>query len=315
MAAPQASSDTFLPRAVVRRSAAIAERYRAREAELNPDPNAPPAAAPGEEGVPPAEHQHVVPPEGIDPRETDPNYWKQRFKVTEGILARERADSRSRFDELSQRITELQEKTLTTNSDTSTAAEIDLTRFYTPEQIEAYGEDQCRVMAKTALDAARLTAQEMIAPIKEERERSKQQDAVDAKTKFTDKLTELRATWQEDDKNPSWKQWLSEEDPNGVERQSLLDIHIQRGNAAAIAKMFTLWERETARPVPPITPNGGGASHGSDPPVPTSGDVKALTPPSKEEVKAFYTRSALGKVKDDERVAFEARLRLRHPDR
>ena len=313
MAAPQASNDTFLPRAVVRRSAAIAERYRAREAALNPDPNAQPApdAAPGADGSPPAEPQHVTPPPDTDPRENDPNYWKQRFRVTEGILARERVDSRARFDELNQRITELQEKTLGTKQAGTDPTEIDLSQFYTPEEIETYGEEQCRVMAKTSIAAAR----KMVEPIKEERERSKQQDAADVKSRFKSTLTELRPTWEDDDKQPAWKQWLAEEDANGVVRQQLLDIHVGSGNAKAIAKMFTLWEKETARPVPPITPNGGGASHGSEPPAPTQGDVKALTAPSKEEIKDYYKRSALGKVKDSERVAFDARLRLRHPDR
>ena len=42
---------------------------------------------------------------------------------------------------------------------------------------------------------------------------------------------------------------------------------------------------------------------------------QGLAAPTGDEVKDFYKRSALGKVKDSERVEFEARLKLRTPRR
>lgn len=218
MPASQALNETRLPRAVVNRSAAIAARYATSESELPPPEGAAPAAP---EGGTPAEPAHVA---ELDPRESDPNYWKQRFKVTEGILARERTERRTQFEALNQRITELQEQALT-QKPPPTAAEIDLTRFFTPEQIETYGEEQCQVMAQTAMGAAHSTAQELIdaamRPIREERAREKEDAAAQAKQKFVDRLTELKPDYATIDVDPAWQAWLAEEDENGVQRQAL----------------------------------------------------------------------------------------------
>lgn len=324
MPASQASNETRLPRAVLRRSAAITARYAAlAESEnLNPAPDAAPAvppAPPAANDAPTADPPHVAPADG-DPRENDPNYWKQRFKVTEGILARERDDRRNQFNTLNQRITDLQGQVLAPKS-AAPAAEINLADFYTPEQIEAYGEEQCRVMAQTAMKAATATAKTQIdavvQPIKEERERTVADQAAEKQRLFEDELIKLFPTWRTADKEPLWYAWLDEEDENGVKRQAILDIHVGNRNAAAIAKMFKACEKQNARPAPPITPNGGGAVPSTDTPPATPGAVAALTAPTNAEVKAWYTRLAIGKVKvtDEERIAFEARMKLRHPGR
>lgn len=321
MPASQAQNETQLPRAVLRRSAAIAARYAPPEPEAQPAPGvapvpAPPAPAPASEGGTTA--ASPSPPES-DPRESDPNYWKQRFKVTEGILARERTDAQTRFGTLNQRITELQEKLASRAPAATPPAEIDLSKFYTPEQIETYGEEQCRVMAQTAMDAARTTAQglieEAVKPLREAREREREDAVAQAKRKFTDRLVELKPDYATIDQDPRWQAWLAEYDENEVQRQTLLDIHVGNGNADAVAKMFKAWEKQVARPMPPVTPNGTGAVHTTEAPPASPAAAEALTPPTAAEKKSFFTRSALGKVKDDERVAFEARLRLAHPSR
>lgn len=321
MPASQAQNETQLPRAVLRRSAAIAARYAPPEpeaqsaSEVAPVP-APPAPAPAPEGGTTA--ASPSPPES-DPRESDPNYWKHRFKVTEGILARERTDAQTRFGTLNQRITELQEQLASRAPAVTPPAEIDLSKFYTPEQIDTYGEEQCRVMAQTAMDAARTTAQglieEAVKPLREAREREREDAVAQAKRKFTDRLVELKPDYATIDQDPRWQAWLAEYDENEVQRQTLLDIHVGNGNADAVAKMFKAWEKQVARPVPPVAPNGTGAVHTTEAPPASPAAVEALTPPTAAEKKSFFTRSALGKVKDDERVAFEARLRLAHPSR
>lgn len=321
MPASQASNETQLPRAVLRRSAAIAARYAPPEPEAQPAPEA--AAAPAPTAPAPAAEGGTTalptPPVEGDPRANDPNYWQQRFRVTEGLLARERTDNQTRLATLNQRITELQEDLASRTAAATPPAEIDLSKFYTPEQIEAYGEEQCRVMAQTAMDAARTTAQSMIdaavKPLREEREREREDAATAVKRKFTDRLIELKPDYMTIDQDPRWIAWLAEVDENDVQRQALLDIHVRSGNADAVAKMFKAWERQAARPVPPVTPNGTGASHTTDAAPASAAAVEALTPPTAAEKKSFFTRSALGKVKDDERVAFEARLKLAHPSR
>jgi hypothetical protein len=303
----QASNETRLPQAVIKRSAAIAARYAQPEpenvvpaADAAPAPPAAPIATP------------VEPP--VDPRDTDPHYWKQRFQVTSGILAKERDTRKGDVEALNQRIAELQEEVRTTKAAVP-RAKADLPAFFTPEQIAQYGEEQCEAMAQTAMKAAETTAAKLIdaavQPLKQKAERESANREADSKQRFIDQLLELKPDYQTIDVDPRWLAWLAEEDESGVRRQKILDIHVLDGNAQACAKMFKTWEKTTVRPTPPITPNGSGAPP-ADPAAPTPVEGAA---PTAAEVKAFYTKSALGKVKDDERVKFEARLRLKHPAR
>ena len=327
MTASVAQNETRLPRAVVRQSAAIAAAIAAREsANESGAPSADgntapitattPAVPPATTSAPPA-----TPP--VDPRESDPNYWKQRFNVTSGILAKEREARKTEVEELRRKNAELQ-----TQAASSTPAvpdtPIDLTAFYTPQQIETYGEEQCRVMAKTAMDAAQATAQKLIdaavRPLKEQREQEKADATASRKQAFIDKLIELVPDYQVLDVDPRWSDehtgWLAQEDENGVQRQQLLNIHIGNADAKRVAKMFEQFRASitTQAPTPPVTPSGSGAAPAGDGQSPAA-SVAGLTAPSDAEVRDYYKRSAIGKVKDDERVQFEARLKLRNAPR
>ncbi len=322
MTASAAPSAIRLPRAIERQLAATAARYAAAETGASPsaDATAAPAATPA---ATPATTPETPAAPAADPRENDPNYWRQRFSVTSGILAKERAARQEERAEWIRKNTELQSQaTSSTTTVADTDAEINLADFYTPAQIEAYGEEQCRVMAKTAMDAARKTAQKLIddavRPLREERERETTDKATARKAAFVDKLIELVPDYQTIDVDPRWSDettgWLAQEDENGVQRQQLLNIHIGNFDAPRVAKMFKQFLKsvETTAPVPPVAPSGTGAAPAGDgtPPASASG---ALTAPTDQEVKDFFKKSSLGKVKDDERVAFEARLKLRVP--
>ena len=100
-----ASNETQLPRAVLRRSAAINDRLQARNAR-QPDlatpevPKAPEAAVAADATPPgnpapaptPATPSNTPP---ADPRENDPVYWRHRYKTLEGVLRVERADRKA----------------------------------------------------------------------------------------------------------------------------------------------------------------------------------------------------------------------------
>jgi hypothetical protein len=322
MPATQASTETRVPRQVAARVAASVARYTPTETDP-PNPAAPNAPAPGPAAAAATPTDPQAP--AVDPRHSDPNYWKQRFDVTSGILARERGERNTQIADLNRRITELQDQARNLQA-AAPAAEIDLTKYFTPAQIETYGEEQCRVMAQTADKAATTKAQELIdaavRPLREERTQAAANDAERAKQAFVDKLTELVPDWQTIDKDPRWLEgWLPEEDENGVQRQQLLDIHIANRNAAAAAKMFKRFAKSIEVPAPPVAPSGTGANPGGDAEPPTPGAVASATPPTKAEVKDFYKRSATirrgqpGYVTDQERATFEARLKLAHPDR
>lgn len=322
----KASNETKLPRAILRRSAAIEARYApklpAEPDNPNPaDPTAPAATAPAEPPAPPAEPAIPPAPAG-DPRHSDPAYWQQRFQVTQGILESERRERRTAVDELHQQITELQEQLRVLQAQAKPVAKADIAKFFTPEQIALYGEEQCETMAQTAMRAATDTAQTLIdaavQPLRDQQQRDAANTTAGRKQAFTDKLTELVPDWQTIDKEPGFIAWLSEDDENEVQRQSVLNIHVGNLNALGCAKMMRVWKAtQAAAPaaapaasrVPPMAPSGSGASNDVLA-APTAAPSAAGGHPTAAEKKAFYTRSALGKVKDTERVAFEARLAL-----
>lgn len=321
-----ALNETKLPRAVLRRSAAIQARIDARNTPPEPEPsdpgNAAPAPAPAANPAPPVEPQAAAP--AADPRDSDPSYWKQRFQVTSGLLTKERGERTRERDTQHQRIAQLEEEVRTLQATAKPADEaIDLTQFYTPAQIEQYGEEQCRVMAATALRAARATAQETISaavrPIRESQERQQTDAAEAARQGFEDALTEQLPNWREIDVDVRWRAWLAEEDENEVVRQNILNVYIEKANALGAARLMRQWLKTLAPapapvpapPPPPMTPSGSGANpEGGNAPPPSPAVMQGV--PTDAEVKDYFKRSALGKVKADERVAFEARLALRH---
>ncbi len=327
MPATQASTETRVPHQVALRAANAAARYAPTETDPpNPAAAAAPASPPAAPAATTADTPLATSP--ADPRHSDPNYWKQRFEYNQHVLTRERAERQAKETEQNRRITELQDQTRTLQA-AAPAAEIDLTKFFTPAQIETYGEEQCRVMAQTAEKAATAKAQELVdaavRPLREERTQAAANEAERTKNAFVDKLTELVPDWQITDKDPRWCDehtgWLVEEDENGVRRQELLNIHIANRNAAACAKMFKRFAKTIEVATPPVSPSGTGANPGGDAEPPTPGAVASATAPSKAEVKDFFKRSATiqrgkpGYVTDQERATFEARLKLAHPDR
>lgn len=332
----QAPNETRLPRAVIRRSAALQERLDARnkppESE-NTDPATPtdPATTPAVVVATPVD---PPPKPAGDPRHSDPAYWQQRFEVTSGILTQERRERSAERDRLNQRATELQGQVETLKAQAPTP-KIDVSQFFTEEQRAKYGDEQCEVMAQTAMRAARETAKGLVdaamQPLKQERDDAQARERKTTTDAFQAQLTELFPAWADADKDPSWLAYLADLDENtGYARQDLLNQHIGRANARGCAAMLQAWTRSKApaaaaasptpapTPTPPITPSGRGAAGGPD----TSREVVpagAKGYPTPAETKDFYKRSSTlrkgqpGFVTDAERVDFEARLRLRTP--
>lgn len=315
MQASPATNETRLPRAVLERSRLIEERIRARsEPGTDPASDAPPAP-PSATNANPAETDPPPPPPAppTDPRENDPAYWKQRFKVTEGVLRSERADRINSERALTQQITELQAQNRELQANAA-PTEIDLGQYLTKEQLETLGEDEAKAVASVAHRAAQAAVQKVvdaqIKPLHTQQAADAETAAREARQHFVDKLIELVPDFQEVDETDGWKAWLAEDDPaTGVQRQRLLDVHVEKQNAAGVAKMFGAYKATLAPPpAPPVAPNGNGAiPNGELPPA----NPRALMPPSPAEVRDFYKRASLGKVKDQERKEFEARLRLR----
>lgn len=323
----QARTELKLPRQVLRRSAAIDARYKPAETDLTNqvDPNAP-AIAPALGETPPADPPPQAP--AGDPRDTDPAYWKQRFQVTDGMLKRERTDRQTEHNGLHQKVNELAEQVRTLKSAPASLEEApttDIKRYFTPAQIEQYGEEQCLTMAKAAEAAARATASTMIEdaikPFKDAQNRDVEDAVTRHKREFYDALAAEYPNYAVVDVDPSWLAYLAADDENEVQRQGILDAHIKNRNVKAIGRMFRAWEKSVAPapaakpPVPPMSPSGSGAAPGDSSPAAPQG----LDPnepqgyPSPAEIKAHYKAASLNKVSDSQRLKFDARLALPKP--
>ncbi len=236
--------------------------------------------------------------------------------VTEGVLRKSREDHRAEVQGFRQQLSDLQEqvRSLQAKTPSSEPETFDLSAYFTPEQVEEYGEEQCKVMAKAAQKAARQQAQQLIdaeiAPLKERQAAEKQDQAAVRQEAFQDALTELVPDFRTIDVSPGWLEWLAQEDPSsGIVRQRILDTHVSAMSASKVGKMFQEYLASTKRevPAPPVAPHGSGAAGGGGSEIPQMDAAGGY--PTGAEIKEFYKRSALGKVKDDERVKFEARLK------
>lgn len=320
MQASTAKNETRLPRAVLRISESVQARIDQRNAERGPktDPVDPTATAqPPQTATPPAD---LTPGPQVqeDPRESNPVYWKQRFLSTEGRLKAAVAAHREETEALHQRVNELTEQIRTLQA-SAPAPKTDLGELLTPEQVETLGEEQAQVVVETVMKAARRQVDAAIAaavqPLQEQSRRQQASDKEARKRQFLDDLIELVPDYSEIDVAPGWLAWLAEVDQaTGYVRQDLLDGHIVKGNAQAVAKFFNAYKTTLPKtPAPPVAAAGSGAGPSGDAlPNPNMG----LTKPTPAEITDYYKRLSTkrkgqpGYVTDQERVEFEKRLKL-----
>lgn len=317
MQANQAESNTRLPRAVVRRSAAIQARIDAKNAALETDPAsddtatpppAPSADAPNAD-VTPTPPAVEPPPALADPPQTTD--WEQKARSAMGRLTKQAEQHRTEVEGFKAAIAELTEQVNTLQASQPTAR-LDIQAYFTPDQIEQFGEDQCEASLVAAEKRMRELLQEGLRPIVETHQRQQLDAAEQRAQAFKDRLQALVPDFEEIDNDPDWLDvWLVEVDETtGTSRGEILTSLVQKGDVQRTAKMFQAFKASRARPAPlapPVVPNGTGSNGGGEP-APRG---PALMAPTGAEVREFYKRAALGKVSEQERVAFEARLAAR----
>jgi hypothetical protein len=316
MQASTAKNETRLPRAVLKISDAVKAGIDARAAlktQQNPATGAQPPAADPVDPNPPA---NPAPP--ADPRENDIDYWRHLAKSTAGRLKVAGEERRAEADEFRRQITELQGQVRSLQATPSASAEVDLTGLLTPEQIDLLGEDEAKAVARAAMSAAQRVAKEAIdaeiQPLKDAAKANKEQESKDRQAAFVDELTALVPTWREVNADAGFLEWLG---ANDEEKQGRLDKFAGQLNAIKVAGLFKEFLKTKERPVPPVAPNGTGATGGAD--AQPQQPAGAGGPPTKAEIDDFYKRSATrrrgqpGYVTDEERTKFEARLRLPRP--
>ena len=330
MTAAAALDRSKLPRSLVRKLEEIERRHTASTDgstdQIDPA-NAPPGAAtePNPSEAQPTDPTKTEPqleqPRPADPA-TDPTesaaYWKQRFSVVQGMQREERRKADARESELNDRISIL-ESELKALKASANPAPVDLKAVFTPEQIEALGEDQAAAIARASTTAARQhvdatlaerqAAEETRRQAQAQREQERRQEA------FYDALDAEVPDWRTVDARQDWRQWLGEADPlTGQMRQGSLTAAVNSGDVATCAAMFEAFRKtlsRTAAPVPPVAaPRAAGAPAA---PMPAQVGDRSQMPPSEAEIKDYYKRMSINRgrgVSAEERAEFEKRLQL-----
>lgn len=321
-----ASNETRLPRAVRAQIKRIDARLETKPPGEDPPPQPPASVQPPASETPPAVTEPVDPPSGTppaDPRHADPLYWKQRFQVIEGIQRTERERHAGELERRDQQLDEMRERVRALERQAPTAAKDLRSEFFTPEQIEQFGDEQCEAMAQAAVKAARSQAQAAIdaevTPIRERAQRQEQATAMTKRQELEEKLAEQVPDWMAVDKTPEWLEWLAQVDPgSSMVRQDILNAHLRSLKADAVAGMFKAFKASTAPPAPPVAPSRGPGGGGGEPPPPAVGAGQGY--PTKDEIRDYSKRAATIRnprdpryVTDKERAEFEARLRLPRP--
>jgi hypothetical protein len=326
-----------LPRAVVRQMERVSERLRER-AEARTAAGAPPPAEP--DGAPaaltndadtaPQSAASPAPPlaaPAAESRENDPTYWRDRFRLMQGIndkLRQDHADAMAdrdqRLGELTQRMRDMEQQAAARPAGGSD--KIDLNLFFTPDQIERFGEDQCEAMAHAAVKAAGQQAQQIIdaevKPLKDAAKDAQDRKVQDAESAFWTRLSQLVPEFDEINAEQGWLAWLRELGDDGEPRQARLDRYRSTRNAQGVATVFRDYSK-TKLPAnqPPVAARGAGNGGGGDAPT---ANVAGKGYPSREEIREYTKRRATIRnprdpryVTDKDVAEFEARLRLQRP--
>lgn len=309
------NAETRLPRQVRARAARAAELLNPTPTPADQPPQPTEAPAPSAVVEPQAPTPTPAPVAAGDPRETDFRYWKQRFQVTEGMWKRDKAKWDAERQQLLASEEALQARVRELELKGSTTDDVDLAEFFSAEEIEQLGEDQARIHARAIRAQAKRIATELVekevAPLRKRSQDDAQREADQARLEFFAALDSLAPNWREVNKDQRWIDWLSQDDPtSGLWRQDLVDQYQARGDAARLAGLIKQWEREAGAVstpgTPPVLP-ASSAGHGSTPAP--AGPPVTQGPPSNAEIRDFYKRKAIGRIKPDEVAAFEARLK------
>lgn len=230
------------------------------EQQLAPEPQPEPVQEAPEQQAEPA------PQPAQDNRENDPNYWRHRHATTEGILraekekakalAEEAAALRAEADKMRRETVDKQRKA-DAESRVRSLEQIDLSEFFTPSEIEEYGEKHLRTVLKGNVKAAMKT---MDPSLQAEMEQMRAEVAsvrnIAAQSReqaFWGRLDSGAKDWRAKQANPDFLSWLAEVDPvSGRTRDSYVKDAQAALDADRVAAIFNAFSPASA-PTPPAS--------------------------------------------------------------
>lgn len=295
---------------LVKRDAAVPEPEPAKPEAQTPPPSSGPVEPPVLADPKPKQMPHD------DPRYKDLSYWQTRCNVLDGFLKELRSTRATEMSAAQERISALERQVqeLETKAQESSPSEVDLTKWWSAEQIELLGKDEATAMATAIERQSRAIAaaeyDRRMKPILEKQEREETAERRRLTDEFFDHLAREVPNWQEINETEEWIMFLRQDDPSsGLIRQIVIDQAMKQGKPGAIVRLLkeyirTLGPADVA-PTPAVLPNGGqagGQGAGTAPPTQRH--------PTAYEAKQFYTDVTKGRYrgKPQEEAAFLARI-------
>jgi hypothetical protein len=327
---PSVTPVVKLPRSVERQVRRVNDMVRERKAAADsPATGEDPTPAPAKPSDVPSTEGANTAPRSIDadytagqaPTTEDGRYWNARFRVTYGMIQKQRLEHNERLKTERDRVRELEQEVarLKDASGAEPSAAVDLSEFYTREEIDALGEEQARINANAAVKAAakqvRAALDKELAPLRERERQEKDQRQTDEDIALAAYHEQLEASvphWRDVDTSPAFLAWLTKTDAaTGLVRQRLLNAAVNDLNAAAVARLIKSFELEHGKvdvpAIPPATPaDGGSVGAEAKPPA-----LAAQKPPTRAEIREHYKMLATkrGYEGSDKAKEFDARLK------
>jgi hypothetical protein len=251
-----------------------------------------------------------------EPITPEGKYWRQRFKVTDGLFRAARDKHAADLERRDSEAAELRGDVARLKSAQSVeSAPQEISQFLTPQQIDELGEDQARAVVSTAIKAAREQAQALVsaelAPIKAREEAAQQRESRQRTDAFTDALDAGVPEWRDIDEDPRWLAFLGGVDrATEMNRQEIIDLAKRSMNAKPIIRLLKSFKQsQGAIDTPEVTvaPSGSAASGAG-----ATGQAAIVVEggvPTKAEIKEHFKLRAIGKIKEDEARKFDARLK------
>jgi hypothetical protein len=283
---------------------------------------------------PAAGAQPAQPPPAAADDGRDLAYWKHRAKTLDGALKSAKDKHAAIVSDLQTQIIALKEQLRESQEKLAAAAPIKVEDYFSPEEVEAMGEGEARIIASklaaTTRDAVKAARAELqvaatpppaapaaaAVPIYAATEDTAEPTPED---EFWNELDVLMPNWEQINKDKRWLAFCGTTyRDTGMTVQELLDAAQARLNARAAANLFRAFEASLnviPTPPPPTAPaarNAGGRENGGALP-PAAADGR----PSQAEIAEHFKNRSLyfnkpahpKHITEEQDKAFLARLK------
>jgi len=315
-----------IPRQIVAQAAHARELLDRANQPPNSDPPNPAPAAPAPANFTQEELLSAPTPE----KDASPVYWKGRCNLIEGFRLEEIRTRKRMVDSLKEKIAALEAENVSVKSKNAEilkthqalAPPLDVKKYFKPDVLERIGEENAEAILRANQSAMEVMLADRIqSAIDTTIARQTPTPAAPAKADEHAQYEFVRAlgdpmtgvpSWREINKDPRFLEWLGQEEAfSGHTRQEILTEHEKKLDAPAIVAMlkrFLQLPPAAAVPAtPPATPPtvSGNANDTRREADPGAGDGVILT---EAEIRAGYTRKAMGKMTAEEGKLFDARV-------